>query len=557
MNYEHRRLRTFEHQTLHVFDKHLLARTGIFSSPTLNNVLALQCYFCTFNITKWSNYDDEIQIHRFISPQCPLINNHLTTNFPIDAKLFYQTIEPIPPQMNPIVVHYYNIDPKTDRYANEVTEKYFKHEDRIHSFRSTENRFKHRKNYFSTSGFFYYLRGTIQCYSCQLQITHWNDRCNIWQLHTLFSPTCTIIRNNYSSDQIAEISNNSEAILSYMTPPDNVEPTNTRTHQEKNAQSNSTPNPDVAHQKTPPTRKAKTTPTAEEPTDEADFRLSPDFQFLFDIHTPTSDITSDTRTNLTTPAPQTKTFTPETNTKTTTPITSTKINTSHPQTKTPTPEILTEVTPNLDVESTYSNSPTFTITPEKTIKPCQCKGQAHPYNTQRLFNIEATINILKKNLSILKRMHAYTTTLQHRWLNLPQVELDRFEKLATTNIHNKRPNKPFKLHAHRATRPQALYKRYRKTFLDTPHHANLPPTFEDLTTEQQHPFLTLHTVHRNLSHIQSQHNELLHFNYDLKLIDDKFYIEIIKKHKITTDFEQWKLGQIKAYTSLLPTNLHD
>ncbi|KAG4068121.1 hypothetical protein HA402_001546 [Bradysia odoriphaga] len=116
MESEANRVATFYPQTATYLDAALLARTGFYQTVTEDTTITLQCYFCTTQLTQWSQSDDEVTIHRQSAPWCPILNNAAATNIPIDEDKLKEVLQPPPKQKDPVAIYFVTMLPQARSY---------------------------------------------------------------------------------------------------------------------------------------------------------------------------------------------------------------------------------------------------------------------------------------------------------------------------------------------------------------------------------------------------------------------------------------------------------
>lgn len=82
---------TFKTWTNTTIDTDRLARTGFFA---LHDGQAVRCYFCNLIIASWDPHDHIVRKHFLFSPECPLLNRHITYNQPLNAIKLNREIPP-------------------------------------------------------------------------------------------------------------------------------------------------------------------------------------------------------------------------------------------------------------------------------------------------------------------------------------------------------------------------------------------------------------------------------------------------------------------------------
>jgi len=140
------------------------------------DAVVLKCHFCGISITHWFPSDDETAIHKQLAPWCPLFNNAAIQNIPIDQQLLYKTLQPPPPQYNPIEVYFPHTAHTT---RNDIYNNYTDWQQRKNSSNNCTADYINQINSHSGAGFYYLPPYSLQCFSCALIIYHWNVRGNI------------------------------------------------------------------------------------------------------------------------------------------------------------------------------------------------------------------------------------------------------------------------------------------------------------------------------------------------------------------------------------------
>lgn len=211
MNTEVNRRLSFNSWNYKLLDKDIMARIGLFA----NSKGLICCNFCTYQLTQWTCWIDEVASHKTASPTCPIFHNTLANNA-LSVTRLAETIEIPTPQSYPLRINIYGIhhNYQCPQFANNTFKK------RKLTFSRAPQQIQRISNKLASAGFHYRSDSLTYCSSCNLAIGRWNTRAIPLYIHALASPFCSYLNSTQTQDFINEVQNLRDIIIDTMVKAD-------------------------------------------------------------------------------------------------------------------------------------------------------------------------------------------------------------------------------------------------------------------------------------------------------------------------------------------------
>lgn len=148
-----------------------------------------KCFFCKVCIC-WRKTTEILYTHAVFSPNCPLLNGHITTNKPLSSFVFKSILQ----------AHHNYEKSLQPNYMIPLVEKYKLFSERQNTFKNWNN-----SSLLVECGFFHVHSTYTQCYYCGLLIYDWVENCDPWEIHAALSPKCGFIILHKGRDYIHRI----------------------------------------------------------------------------------------------------------------------------------------------------------------------------------------------------------------------------------------------------------------------------------------------------------------------------------------------------------------
>lgn len=194
LNDEKARLETFKQWPHAYISPKVLAKIGFSYVGPYDHV---KCYFCNIQISSWELGDVEIEEHYRWSRNCPLINEFLTSNKPMESA---SELKALLAQIKKF---------KLDRQVGAYVETPFKFKQqgkycfpflsnrayRLETFRNWPKSSKQTPQILSEAGFFYAQKmEKVLCFSCGGSLCDWDVMDDPWKQHLLHFGSCNYLK---------------------------------------------------------------------------------------------------------------------------------------------------------------------------------------------------------------------------------------------------------------------------------------------------------------------------------------------------------------------------